>query len=551
MNARETLKLISKQWCDINDLMKLAEIGKNNAVKLRREIKDELILKGYTLPNNRLPMIEVVNKLKININYLEKMAKENLYERNYIKTIEELKCSIADINYIIEDMIRENGLYCLLGEAKVGKSAIALQIANSVANGFPFLNLKTNKTPVLYLSTEMNPSETINRIKFMELNLSNKDFFYTFPEDNLTQISILKVEKEIAEFSEKYNGKLVFIDMFNGINFGNNYDLNNYQDMSQNIFPQLRKLCNNYNVAIIIVHHLNRKGKSLGSTAIDTCVDGKIALKQDENIKLKDFNIEHFEKWKKEINTYGYSTNHKNHIFKFFKELLNYASKWYDFNFTATYNKMTNFTNLNEMPKEMLFFTYEEFKSFISVEEDILYKTMYETLYYCGLRRGEQRGLTWNDIDFGNSYLKVNKNVVATQGDENKPYMVTTPKTKSSIREIPIPKVLLDDLKELYKVCEKHYGFNNKWYVFGDTDPITNGRISSRKNRNCKLAGVKQIRIHDFRHSCASLLINSNASINVVAKYIGHTKIDETLNTYSHLFKNKMNEIIDIIDKLN
>ena len=199
-----------------------------------------------------------------------------------MKTIEELKCSIVDINYIIEDMIRENGLYCLLGEAKVGKSAIALQIANSVANGFPFLNLKTNKIPVLYLSTEMNPSETINRIKFMELNLSNKDFFYTFPEDNLTQISILKVEKEIAEFSEKYNGKLVFIDMFNGINFGNNYDLNNYQDMSQNIFPQLRKLCNNYNVAIIIVHHLNRKGKSLGSTAIDTCVDGKIALKQDE-----------------------------------------------------------------------------------------------------------------------------------------------------------------------------------------------------------------------------------------------------------------------------
>ena len=101
----------------------------------------------------------------------------------------------------------------------------------------------------------------------------------------MTQLSILKVEKEISEFKEKFDGKLVFIDMFNGINFGSYYDLNNYQDMSQNIFPQLRKLCNNYNVAIIIVHHLNRKGKSLGSTAIDTCVDGKIALKQDENIK--------------------------------------------------------------------------------------------------------------------------------------------------------------------------------------------------------------------------------------------------------------------------
>ena len=80
MDAKDTLKLISKQWCNLDDLMKLAEIGKNNAVKLRREIKNDLIDKGYTLPNNRLPMIEVVNKLKININYLEKMAKENLYK---------------------------------------------------------------------------------------------------------------------------------------------------------------------------------------------------------------------------------------------------------------------------------------------------------------------------------------------------------------------------------------------------------------------------------------------------------------------------------------
>ena len=63
---------------NLEDLMKLAEIGKNNAVKLRKEIKQDLINQGYTLPNNRLPMIEVVNKLKININYLEKMAKENL-----------------------------------------------------------------------------------------------------------------------------------------------------------------------------------------------------------------------------------------------------------------------------------------------------------------------------------------------------------------------------------------------------------------------------------------------------------------------------------------
>lgn len=222
-------------------------------------------------------------------------------------------------------------------------------------------------------------------------------------------------------------------------------------------------------------------------------------------IKLKDFNIEHFEKWKKQINSYGYTTNHKNHLFKFFKELLNFATKWYNFNFTATYNKMTNFTDPNEIPKEMLFFTYEEFKKFISVEDDILFKTLFETLYYCGLRRGELRGLTWKDIDFKNQYLSVNKNIVATQGDEKKPYMVTTPKTKSSIRNIPIPKVLMEDMKVLYEVSKRHYGFNDDWYLFGDTDPITNGKLRHRKNKDCKLAEVKQIRIHDFRHSCTTI----------------------------------------------
>ena len=112
-------------------------------------------------------------------------------------------------------------------------------------------------------------------------------------------------------------------------------------------------------------------------------------------------------------------------------------------------------------------------------------------------------------------------------------------------------KVLLEDLHKLYEVSKTHYGFNDKWIVFGDTNHITSGKIRYRKNRNCKLAEVKQIRIHDFRHSCASLLINSGATINVVAKYLGHTKIDETLNTYSHLFKNQMNEIVNIIDNLN
>ena len=101
------------------------------------------------------------------------------------------------------------------------------------------------------------------------------------------------------------------------------------------------------------------------------------------------------------------------------------------------------------------------------------------------------------------------------------------------------------------------FDFSNRMNIYLINDLVRqfvqkyNRKLRCRKNKDCKLAEVKQIRIHDFRHSCASLLINSGATINVVAKYLGHTKIDETLNTYSHLFKNQLNEIINIIDKLN
>ncbi len=65
------------------------------------------------------------------------------------------------------------------------------------------------------------------------------------------------------------------------------------------------------------------------------------------------------------------------------------------------------------------------------------------------------------------------------------------------------------------------------------------------------MARVKDIRIHDFRHSCASLLIDSGVNITLVAKYLGHTKIDVTLNTYSHMYQNRLDTIVNIIELQN
>lgn len=142
------------------------------------------------------------------------------------------------------------------------------------------------------------------------------------------------------------------------------------------------------------------------------------------------------------------------------------------------------------------------------------------------------------------------KNVVNVKGDSGY-WHITTPKTKSSIRQIPIPNTLFKDLKSLKEESKKYYGFNDDWFVFGDVSPIHPDVLRKRKKDNAEKSGLKEIRIHDFRHSCASLLINNGANIVMVAKYLGHTKIDETLNTYSHMFRNKLDDIVNTIDKLD
>lgn len=139
----------------------------------------------------------------------------------------------------------------------------------------------------------------------------------------------------------------------------------------------------------------------------------------------------------------------------------------------------------------------------------------------------------------------------AVRDYENGGYVITSPKTKRSIRNIPLTNKLVEELKELKEESKKIYGFKNSWYVLGYEEPMPFTRLLNRKNRNCEQAGLQQIRLHDFRHSCASLLISKGANITLVARYLGHTKIDETLNTYSHFFKSDLDSLVLTFDDLD
>ena len=211
---------------------------------------------------------------------------------------------------------------------------------------------------------------------------------------------------------------------------------------------------------------------------------------------------------------------------------------------------MTNFTDPNEMPKKMDFYTYDEFKTFISYETDLKYKCLFQTLYYCGLRNGEMRGITWEDIDFDKKQISINKQIPTRFSSKN--WHFTSTKTKSSNRVLPLTDVLLKDLKVLYNNVSQSTNFKSNWFVFGEADiPIVADNPSYRQEKICEKANIKKIRIHDFRHSCASLLINSVANVTIVAKYLGHTKLEETLNTYSHMFESTLNQVVDYINNLD
>lgn len=270
-----------------------------------------------------------------------------------------------------------------------------------------------------------------------------------------------------------------------------------------------------------------------------------------DNIELVNLNWEHYQKWRSQMNKTNLCDKYKTDIQKFIKQVLNFAEKQWDFNLRKFYNKLEPFKTPGAIKKEMDFYEPQEFFQYISVIDDLRDKCLFETLYYCGLRRSEARGLQWRHIDFKNHTLTIAQQVLnLARNNASSSWYIASPKTESSNRTIPVPEVLLKDLAELKKSNERFSKFKQTWFVFGDDVPITYHQIYSRNNNYCKKAGLRHIRIHDFRHSCASALISAAAPITAVSNYLGHSETTETLETYTHLVKKDYANVPKFFDSL-
>lgn len=266
-----------------------------------------------------------------------------------------------------------------------------------------------------------------------------------------------------------------------------------------------------------------------------------------ENKKINDINVANIKEFTNILLTKNMSVPYNNKILGLLRQIIIYSAKFYGTS-DSILKYIDNFKKVNVIEKEMDFYTYSEYKQFDNVIKDHGLHTFFEILYFLGLRKGECQALTWEDISFERKELTINKTL--TTKIKGEMYTISSPKTKNSIRTLPIPEKIINDLKTMKSSALEYKDFSKKWFVFGNVFPYRESTLEKKKNEFCKQANIKQIRIHDFRHSCASLLINKGATIALVSKYLGHSNITITLNTYTHMYKSELENVTELLNNL-
>nr|WP_295607434.1 site-specific integrase [uncultured Terrisporobacter sp.] len=165
-----------------------------------------------------------------------------------------------------------------------------------------------------------------------------------------------------------------------------------------------------------------------------------------------------------------------------------------------------------------------------------------------GLRISEILGLTWNNIDFNDFTITIDKITVRDKGQ----VILKEPKTEASIRTISAPKEIILMLKQLKKdrLAAKLRGEkSHRELIFYDKNlnPIAQDVLSKKFRYFLQENNLKHIRFHDLRHSHVTMLIDAKVPIKVISERVGHSNVNTTLNIYSHALREMDQEASDKI----
>lgn len=270
-----------------------------------------------------------------------------------------------------------------------------------------------------------------------------------------------------------------------------------------------------------------------------------IAIKRDifntkilpymKNLKISQITPTTVRLWQNEILKGGYAPTYQKTIHNQLSAILNYAVKYY--NMPNNPCRITGSIG-KKNADNMKIWTLDDYKKFIALEKKPAAFVAFEILFWCGLREGELLALTPADIT-EDKKIHITKTFVRVDGEE----LVTPPKTPKSIRDVPIPDFLYNEIQDY---ISKLYGIQPQDKLFY----FTKGFIGKEIKRLHEKAGVERIRTHDLRHSHASLLIDMGYSIFLISERLGHENVETTMNTYGHLYPNKHQEMVDGLEKL-
>lgn len=257
-------------------------------------------------------------------------------------------------------------------------------------------------------------------------------------------------------------------------------------------------------------------------------------------MKIKNINTKIYIKWQEEMIKKGYSYTFKKNCHYCMCSFFNFLNMNYKIKNIPKI--VGNFKEDYETEKDKNIWTIKEYNKFIESIDNQLYQTIYRILFFTGIRKGELLALTFNDLK--ENYLYITKNKTRN----NK---ITKPKTKKSIRKIILDEKTIktiNDLKNLYK--QKYENFNDNFFICGGIKSISFTTLERMKNYYCDKAKVKRIRIHDFRHSHASMLYEKNIPIFAISKRLGHDNITTTLGIYTHMNDEKEKKVNQLLSSL-
>ena len=265
--------------------------------------------------------------------------------------------------------------------------------------------------------------------------------------------------------------------------------------------------------------------------------------------------------WKSKMNeaTYNngkkYMATYKNILFSELKVALNYGVKFCGLKENVA-SKVMRFHDKNETvvtdDEKLRYITPYEYNLFVSVIKKPVFKVFFAFLYYMGVRKGEAQALTWEDILWDTSKVRIIKTITNKTYELNEDgfqFKITNTKNRKN-RTIGMPPIIKNMLLELYKYYVKFEGFNNNWFVFGGCRHLPGATIDTERKNYFDLVeetygkSINRITNHEFRHSHASYLISKGIEIGFIAERLGDT-VEVVSKVYAHLFPETEDKIMN------